>query len=77
MTKFIQFISGAVCPSCKAIDTIAISKDNDHIYCVKCDFKETRPGLENKKTNKASKLKFDTDPPFKRALISFSKTCFT
>ena len=43
MSKFIQFIAGAVCPSCKAQDTIAINPDDDLIYCVKCDFKENRP----------------------------------
>ena len=59
MTKFIQIISGAVCPSCKAIDTIAISKDNNHIYCVKCDLKETRPGSENKKSDTIKALNID------------------
>ena len=48
MSKFIQFIAGAICPSCKAQDTIAINPDDDLIYCVKCDFKENRPVLKTK-----------------------------
>ena len=43
MKRFVQFIAGAVCPECKQIDTIAINKKNDQIYCVKCDFKDNRP----------------------------------
>ena len=44
MTKnFIRFIAGAVCPSCKALDKIAISTDDQSIYCLRCDFKEHRP----------------------------------
>lgn len=43
MSKFVQFIAGAVCPSCKTQDTIAINAKDDLIYCVKCDFTERRP----------------------------------
>jgi len=43
MKRFVQFIAGAVCPECKQIDTIAINKKNDQIYCVKCHFKDNRP----------------------------------
>jgi len=43
MSKFVQFIAGAVCPSCKAQDTIAINAKDDLIYCAKCDFTERRP----------------------------------
>ena len=43
MKRFVQFIAGAVCPKCKQMDTIAINKQNDQIYCVKCDFKDNRP----------------------------------
>ena len=49
MAAFIQFISGAICPECKQMDTIAISKDDDMIYCVKCSFKESRPKESNSK----------------------------
>ena len=46
MTKnFIRFIAGAVCPSCKALDKIAISADDQSIYCLSCSFKEDRPQL--------------------------------
>ena len=40
---FIRFIAGAVCPSCKEQDKIAISPDDNTIYCLNCDFKEHRP----------------------------------
>lgn len=44
MTKgFIRFIAGAVCPSCKAQDKIAITPDDKTIYCLSCDFKEHKP----------------------------------
>ena len=44
MTKnFIRFIAGAVCPSCKEIDKIAITSDDQTIYCLSCDFKEHKP----------------------------------
>ena len=49
MTKFLQFIAGAICPSCKAMDSIAINRENDQIYCVKCDYKEDRPKEKNSK----------------------------
>ena len=50
MTKnFIRFIAGAVCPSCKALDKIAITPDDQTIYCLNCDFKEHKPqdGFKN------------------------------
>jgi len=40
---FIRFIAGAVCPSCKALDKIAISPDDNTIYCLNCNYKEHRP----------------------------------
>ena len=44
MTKnFILFIAGAVCPSCKELDKIAITPDDQTIYCLNCDFKEHKP----------------------------------
>ena len=44
MTKnFIRFIAGAVCPSCKELDKIAITPDDQTIYCLNCDFKEHKP----------------------------------
>jgi uncharacterized metal-binding protein (TIGR02443 family) len=50
--KMVQFIAGAICPSCGAKDTIAINAENNLIYCVKCNFTEERP-KEIKKENQA------------------------
>ena len=50
MKRFVQFIAGAICPSCKEKDTIAINVDVDEIYCVKCDFIEKRP-VDTKEIN--------------------------
>ena len=47
LKKFIQFIAGAICPTCKEQDSIAINQDDDEIYCVKCGYKEFRPGSKN------------------------------
>ena len=44
MKKFIQFIAGAICPSCSEQDSIAIHQDDEEIYCAKCGYKEFRPG---------------------------------
>ena len=43
MKRFVQFIAGAICPTCKSKDTIASNPSNDEIYCVKCDYTEKRP----------------------------------
>ena len=59
MSKFIQFIAGAVCPSCKAQDTIAINTEDDLIYCVKCDFKENRPVLKEKNNQAINVINID------------------
>ena len=40
---FIRFIAGALCPSCKELDKIAITPDDQTIYCLNCDFKEHKP----------------------------------
>ena len=50
MKRFVQFIAGAICPSCKEKDTIAINVDDDEIYCVKCNFIEKRP-VDTKEIN--------------------------
>jgi len=33
-----RFIAGAVCPKCKALDTMALTKENgiEHVTCVSC-----------------------------------------
>ena len=59
MSKFIQFIAGAVCPSCKAQDTIAINTEDDLIYCVKGDFKENRPVLKEKNNQSINVINID------------------
>jgi|TARA_A100001011_G_scaffold82344_1_gene85768 uncharacterized metal-binding protein (TIGR02443 family) len=63
MTKgFIRFIAGAVCPSCKAQDKIAITPDDKTIYCISCDYKEHRPeedSLRNLKSDKPKIFKID------------------
>lgn len=51
MKRFVQFIAGAVCPECKSLDTIAISADDNEIYCVKCEFKEKRPTDKSQKSD--------------------------
>jgi uncharacterized metal-binding protein (TIGR02443 family) len=63
MTKnFIRFIAGAVCPSCKEIDKIAISADDQMIYCLSCDFKELRPStIKNASVNTSAPKAFNLD----------------
>ncbi len=63
MTKnFIRFIAGAVCPSCKEIDKIAISADDQMIYCLSCDFKELRPSsFKNGSANTNAPKVFNLD----------------
>ena len=54
---FIRFIAGAICPSCKEQDKIAISPDDNTIYCLNCDFKEHRPKGPSKTNAKTSNPK--------------------
>ena len=63
MTKgFIRFIAGAVCPSCKALDKIAITPDDKTIYCLNFDFKEKKPEyIENKHLNITEPKVFNID----------------
>ena len=56
MKKFVQFIAGAVCPTCKSQDTIALNPSDDEIYCVKCDFVEKRPKEKNIHDNEEIKV---------------------
>ena len=59
---FIRFIAGAVCPSCKAQDKIAITPDDKTIYCLNCDFKEKKPkDIENKSSNPNEPKVFNID----------------
>ena len=69
MTKgFIRFIAGAVCPSCKEQDKIAITPDDKTIYCLSCDFKEHKPQenvLKKTKTNSPNVFKIEDFRPKK------------
>ena len=69
MTKgFIRFIAGAVCPSCKAQDKIAITADDKTIYCISCNYKEDRPkedSLRNPKSEEPKIFKIEDYRPKK------------
>ena len=56
MKRFVQFIAGAICPDCKSKDTIALNPTNDEIYCVKCNFVEKRPEINDPKKNDEIKV---------------------
>jgi uncharacterized metal-binding protein (TIGR02443 family) len=56
MKRFVQFIAGAICPDCKSKDTIALNPSNDEIYCVKCNFVEKRPEINDLKKNEEIKV---------------------
>ena len=56
MKRFVQFIAGAICPDCKSKDTIALNPTNDEIYCVKCNFVEKRPEIDDLKKNDEIKV---------------------
>ena len=56
MKRFVQFIAGAICPYCKSKDTIALNSSNDEIYCVKCNFVEKRPEINDLKKNEEIKV---------------------
>tara|TARA_B100001029_G_scaffold137610_1_gene116701 strand:- start:1816 stop:2028 length:213 start_codon:yes stop_codon:yes gene_type:complete len=64
MKKFVQFIAGAICPSCKTRDTIALSPEDDQIYCIKCDYKEKRPSEE--RIDKAEEIRVINIEEFKK-----------
>lgn len=64
MKRFVQFIAGAICPSCKEKDTIAINPDDDEIYCVKCDYNEKRPS--EKKTENIKEINVINLDDFKK-----------
>ena len=40
-----RFIAGAVCPKCRAMDTMALTKENniETVTCVNCGEKMTQP----------------------------------
>ena len=46
-----RFIAGAVCPKCKAMDTMALTKENDveTVTCVSCGEQMTQPEAQVEK----------------------------
>ena len=44
--KGIRFIAGAICPSCKLLDRIALTADDKKIYCTNCSFEELKPQIK-------------------------------
>jgi len=65
MKRFVQFIAGAMyVQNVKTKDTIALNPSDDKIYCVKCDFEESRP--QEKTTNKVEEIKVINLQDFKR-----------
>lgn len=44
-----RFIAGAICPSCKEMDKVALVLDSDPetIVCVACGYQEQRPTEED------------------------------
>ena len=46
--KRLRFVSGAICPKCKKIDKIALTEDDKKIFCVNCDFEESKPEIKPK-----------------------------
>tara|TARA_B100001094_G_C18109431_1_gene760297 strand:+ start:1152 stop:1361 length:210 start_codon:yes stop_codon:yes gene_type:complete len=64
MKRFVQFIAGAICPSCKEKDTIAINSNDNEIYCVKCDYNEKRPS--EKKTENIKEINVINLDDFKK-----------
>ena len=58
--NLIRFIAGATCPECKELDKIAITADDQTIYCLSCDFKEHKPDegvIDNNKFNASEVFK--------------------
>lgn len=38
-----RFIAGAVCPRCRAMDSIVVDRESDERECIACGFSEARP----------------------------------
>ena len=51
----LEFIAGAICPNCKALDRIAVTYYDEKIICVSCDFEELKP-KNPQEENKIKKL---------------------
>ncbi|MBL4910833.1 MAG: YheV family putative metal-binding protein [Alteromonadaceae bacterium] len=50
-----RFISGAICPQCKAMDTMALTKENnvETVTCVACGEKMVQPEVHVEKKTRA------------------------
>jgi len=50
-----RFIAGAVCPKCKAIDTMALTKENnvEKVTCVACGEQMTQPEVHVEKKTRS------------------------
>ena len=50
-----RFIAGAVCPKCKAMDTMALTKENnvEMVTCVACGEKMVQPEEQVEKQTRA------------------------
>ncbi|MEK9649642.1 MAG: YheV family putative metal-binding protein [Gammaproteobacteria bacterium] len=56
--KKTRFIAGAICPSCGSIDRVALTPDDQKIYCTNCDFAEVKtPEKSNSKNLEKDKAK--------------------
>ncbi|MFD2165409.1 YheV family putative zinc ribbon protein [Thalassotalea euphylliae] len=51
-----RFIAGAVCPSCKAMDTMALTKEDgvEKVTCVSCGEQMTQPEAHVEKDVRAN-----------------------
>lgn len=51
-----RFIAGAVCPKCKKMDTMALTKENnvEKVTCVSCGEQMTQPEAHIEKSVRAS-----------------------
>ncbi|WP_448569405.1 YheV family putative zinc ribbon protein [Thalassotalea ganghwensis] len=51
-----RFIAGAICPKCQAMDTMALTKENniETVTCVSCGEKMTQPEQQVEKEVRAN-----------------------
>lgn len=51
-----RFISGAVCPHCKATDSmmVYIEDEQEHVTCVECDYSMSEADMQKEESGKKS-----------------------
>ena len=51
-----RFIAGAICPNCKALDSLMLYLENnvEKVSCVKCDYTKSQTDAETSKASKGS-----------------------